>query len=93
MLFERVLPLSGVLGFWVSCYIVFLLLYSAVAVIQWGPLVVKDQLATVAAASGGLFALAVIAVQVIYVIFRGWSAVSHLNFWTQTMNSPARCSR
>lgn len=85
VLFERVLPLSGVLGFWVSCYIVFLLLYSAVAVIQWGPLVVKDQLATVAAASGGLFALAVIAVQVIYVTFRGWPAVWHLNFWTQTM--------
>jgi phosphate transport system permease protein len=85
VLFERVLPLSGVLGFWISCYIVFLLLYSAVAVIQWGPLVVKDQLATVAAASAGVFALAVIAVQVIYVTFRGWSAVTHQNFWTQTM--------
>lgn len=85
VLFERVLPLSGALGFWLCCYVVFLLLYSAVAVIQWGPLVVKDQLATVAAASGGLFALAVIAVQVVYVTFRGWSALSHLNFWTQTM--------
>jgi phosphate transport system permease protein len=85
VLFERVLPLSGVLGFWVCSYIMFLLMYSAVAVMQWGPLVVKDQLATVAAASGGLFALAVIAVQVIYVTFRGWSAVSHLNFFTQTM--------
>lgn len=85
VLFERVLPLSGALGFWLCCYIVFLVLYSAVAVMQWGPLVVKDQLATVAAASGGLFALAVIAVQVSYVTFRGWSAVSHLNFWTQTM--------
>lgn len=85
VLYERLLPFSGALGFWVCCYIVFLLLYSAVAVIQWGPLVVKDQLASVAAASAGLFALAVIIDQVGYVTLRGWAAVTHLNFWTQTM--------
>jgi phosphate transport system permease protein len=85
VLYERVLPLTGVLGFWVCCYLVFLVLYSAVAAIQWGPLVVKDQLASVAAASAGLLALAVIIDQVGYVVLRGWPALSHLNFWTQSM--------
>jgi phosphate transport system permease protein len=85
LVYERLAPFSGVLGFWVCCYLVFLALYSLVAVLQWGPLVVRDQLAMVAAASAGVFALAVIIDQAGYVIFRGWPALSHLNFWTQTM--------
>jgi phosphate transport system permease protein len=85
VLYERVLPFSGALGFWVCCYVVFLLLYSAVAAVQWGRLVVTDQLAMVAAASAGVFALAVILEQIGYVTVRGFPALSHLNFWTQTM--------
>ena len=35
VLYERVLPFSGVLGFWVCWYVVFLLLYAAMAWMQW----------------------------------------------------------
>src|SRR5262252_9289988 len=35
VLYERVLPFSGVLGFWVSWYCVFLILYAAMAGMQW----------------------------------------------------------
>jgi phosphate transport system permease protein len=85
VLYEHVLPLSGALGFWVCCYVVFLFLYAAVAAMTSGKRVVTDRLAAVAAASAGLFALAVIAAQIGYIAFRSWPAVTHLNFWTQTM--------
>lgn len=87
VLYERVLPFSGALGFWVCCYVLFLILYAAVTAMQLGRRAVADRLATVAAASAGVFALTVIAAQIGYIAFRGWPAVKHLNFWTQTMQS------
>jgi phosphate transport system permease protein len=85
VLYERVLPFSGALGFWLCCYGVFLVLYAAITAMQFGRRDVTDRLATVAAVSAGLFALAVIAGQIIYIAASGWPAVTHLNFWTQTM--------
>jgi phosphate ABC transporter permease subunit PstA len=85
VLYERVLPASGALGFWLCCYVLFLVLYCSVAAMQWGRRFVTDQLASVAVASAGLFAVAVILDQVGYVIFRGWRALVHPNFFTQTM--------
>jgi phosphate transport system permease protein len=87
VLFERVLPFTGALAFWVCCYGVFLILYAAVTAMRSGGRAVTDRLAAVAAASAGLFALAVIAVQIGYITFRGWPAVTHLNFWTKTMQA------
>jgi len=87
VLFERVLPFTGALAFWVCCYGLFLILYAAVTAMQSGRRAVTDRLAAVAAVSAGLFALAVIVGQISYIAFRGWPAVSHLNFWTQTMQA------
>jgi phosphate transport system permease protein len=87
VLYERVLAFTGALGFWVCCYGVFVILYAAVTAMQSGRRAITDRLAGVAAASAGLFVLAVIAGQIGYVAFRGWPAVRHLNFWTQTMQS------
>jgi phosphate transport system permease protein len=87
VLYERVLAFTGALGFWVCCYGVFLILYAAVTAMQVGRRAVADRLAGVAAASAGLFVLAVIADQIGYIAFRGWPAVRHLNFWTQTMQA------
>ena len=35
VLYERVLPFSGVLGFWLTWYVVFLLCYGVMAALQW----------------------------------------------------------
>jgi phosphate transport system permease protein len=85
VLYERVLPFTGALGFWLCCYGVFLVLYAAVTAMRYGRRDVIDRLAAVAAASAGLFALAVIGDQIGYIAVHGWPAVRHLNFWTQTM--------
>ena len=47
VLYERVLPLSGVLGFWLSWYVAFLLLYAAMARLQWDRREVSQRVATV----------------------------------------------
>lgn len=85
VLYERVLPLSGVLGFWLCWYLVFLLLYSAMARMQWDMRDVTHRVATVAFGTVGAITLLVVIGIVVYVLGRGYTAVRHLNFWYQTM--------
>jgi phosphate transport system permease protein len=85
VVYTRILPFTGALGFWLCCYGVFLLMYAAVTAMRSGLREVATRMAAVAAATAGLFALAVIVTQVVYIIYRGSAAVTHLNFWTQTM--------
>jgi phosphate transport system permease protein len=87
VLYERVLPFSGTLGFWLCCYGVFLVLYAAITAMRLGRRAVTDRLALVAAASAGLFALGVIGDQIGYIAYESRHAVTHLNFWTQTMKA------
>jgi phosphate transport system permease protein len=85
VLYERVLPFTGVLGFWVCWYVVFLLLYAAMAIVQWDRMEATSRLTSVIFASGGAFAVAVVVVTVAYVLGKGWASVQHLRFLTQTM--------
>jgi phosphate transport system permease protein len=85
VLYEQVLPTSGAFGFWVTWYITFLLLYMAAAGLQWSRLVVVDKFMAVAVGSAGVLASAVVLEQIGYSLVKGLHAISHLNFWTQTM--------
>jgi phosphate transport system permease protein len=85
VLYERVLPFTGVLGFWVSWYVVFLLLYATMAVIQWDRMEATNRLTSVVFGTGGALALAIVVVVVAYSLAKGWTAVRHLHFLTQTM--------
>jgi len=85
VLYERVLPLSGVLGFWLSWYVVFLLFYVAMARIQWDWREVSHRLATVAFVTGGTLAIVIVLGQVVFTLLRGSGVVIHGNFYTQSM--------
>jgi phosphate transport system permease protein len=85
VLYERVLPFSGVLGFWVAWYCVFLLLYACMARLQWDTREVTHRLALVACTTGGILVVTLVAGQVVFVVARGLHAVVHLNFWTQSL--------
>jgi phosphate transport system permease protein len=85
VLYERVLPFSGVLGFWLSVYLVFLLLYAAMARLQWDRREVSHRVAAVAFGSGGVIACVIVLGTVLFTLVRGFSAVRHLNFFTQSM--------
>ncbi|HYZ56487.1 MAG TPA: phosphate ABC transporter permease PstA [Streptosporangiaceae bacterium] len=85
VLYERVLPFTGVLGFWVSWYAAFLLLYTGMAALQWDQLAVRDKVASVALSTGGILATAIVIDQVAYTLVRGSAAVKHPSFVTQSM--------
>jgi phosphate transport system permease protein len=85
--YEDVLPFSGVLGFCTCWYVAFLLFYGGVTALRVGRRAMTDRFVAIAATTAGIFVLFVILDQVGYVGIRGWSAVKHINFWTQTMAS------
>jgi len=89
ILYERVLPFSGVLGFWICWYAVFLVAYAGMAMIQWNRREAADRLSTVAFSTGAALAFAVLAIVVGYALAKGWTAVQHLHFLTQTMEYAA----
>ncbi len=85
VLFERVLPLSGVLGFWVAWYLVFLGFYGVMAAMQWDRQEAVNRVTAIGFGTGGALALAIVAAIVIYTLTEGAAAVSHLSFLTQSM--------
>jgi len=85
ILYERILPFSGVLGFWLSWYAVFLLLYACMARLQWDAREVSHRIALVAFTTGGILAVVIVLGQVLFVVARGLRAALHLNFWTQSL--------
>jgi phosphate transport system permease protein len=85
VLFERVLPFSGVLGFWVGWYVTFLLFYAIMARLQWDERDVTERVTTVVFGTGGTLALVLVTGIAMYTLVRGFAAVRHLSFFTQTM--------
>jgi phosphate transport system permease protein len=84
VIYERILPLTGVLGFWLCWYAVFLVIYFVMARLQWDALEARNRLFSVGFATGGVVATAVVLDQVAYTFFRGSNAVGHVNFWTKS---------
>jgi len=85
VLYERVLPFTGVLGFWLCWYVAFLLLYAVMARMQWDWRDVVNKVMAVALATGGALVLAVVLGTDLYTLVRGAAAVVHANFWVQSM--------
>lgn len=85
VLYERVLPFSGVLGFWLCWYVVFLGFYAAMARLQWDGRDVVNKVTTVALAAAGVVVIAVVFGTDLYTLARGADAVAHPNFWLQSM--------
>jgi phosphate transport system permease protein len=85
VVYERLLPLSGALGFWLCCYLAFLVLYATVCATQWPGKVVADRIVAVVLSTAGLLVIAVVVDQILYTIYRGSDAVGRANFFTHTM--------
>ena len=84
VLYERVLPFSGVLGFWLCWYAAFLALYAAMAALQWDTREVFHKVTTVAFITAGALTLVIVLSQVLYTLLRGFAAVRHLSFFVQS---------
>jgi phosphate transport system permease protein len=83
--YERLLPLSGGLGFWIVWFVVFTLLYAVSLGVTESPRVVKDRVAAMLFTSAGVVAVVLLGLVIGYTAYRGWRAVIHPNFFQDTM--------
>ncbi|MDF9815239.1 phosphate ABC transporter permease PstA [Streptomyces sp. SPB162] len=87
LLFTRLLPFSGGLGFALVAYGLFLGLYALLVSFDEDGPAVRDRVAAVLAQSLGLLMLAALAFVVVYTLWEGRKALPHLNFYTKDMAS------
>jgi len=85
LLYERILPFAGALGFWMCWYAAFLGLYWGIARSQWEARHVREKIAAAVLTGAGLLMLVVLADQVGYVVFRGSGVLGRGNFLTTDM--------
>jgi phosphate transport system permease protein len=85
LLFGRLAPFSGPLGFLIVAYLVFLASYAVlVSLVDDGP-AVTDKVITVVLYTAATVVFAALAFIVIFTLVKGSKALVHLNFFTQDM--------
>src|SRR3954454_16624786 len=84
VVYERILPVSGGIGFWVSSYVAFLGLYVVVSATALDRVAVVDWLVGALVTTAGTIMVACLAGIIGFVVVRGWTALHHWNFFTQT---------
>lgn len=85
-IYERILPLSGALGFWITEYVAFLVCYGLIGWAQWSIRTVIDRLVQVLVASAAVLVLGIVVDLIAYTVLRGSTALRHPNFVTDTMS-------
>lgn len=86
LLFTRLLPFSGTVGFLVVAYVLFLALYGfLVSFDEDGP-AVRDRLAAVVVQSLGLVMVVALGFVTVFTLWEGRKALPHLNFFTEDMS-------
>jgi phosphate transport system permease protein len=84
LIYERLVPMTGAIGFWLCWYAVFLLLLAAISATTLDRMSVVDRLVGALVTTAGLVLLACLGGIVLFTFLRGKEALSHLNFYTQT---------
>ena len=85
-LFTQLMVFHGVLGFVVTCYLLFLIIYSVVVRFDESKLAVRDRVVSVIVQSITFLMLMVVVIVVIYTVSRGVTALGHANFFTTDMS-------
>lgn len=85
LVYERLLALSGALGFVVLTFLVFLVLYAAVTrqTSSW-PAVV-DKLAGAAVAAAGAVVVFALGSTIVFILLKGYTALLHADFYVRDM--------
>ncbi|MFJ3900667.1 phosphate ABC transporter permease PstA [Streptomyces sp. NPDC090025] len=86
LLFDRLLPFSGAVGFVLVAYALFLGLYALVVSLDEDGPAVRDRLAGVVVRTLGAALVAVLVFVVAFTLWEGRKALVHLNFFTEDMS-------
>jgi phosphate transport system permease protein len=85
LLFNKLTPFSGVLGFVVVAFVLFVGLYALLVSFDESGPVVRDRVAAVAVHAAAVAMLTALVVVIGYTLFKGREALPHWNFFTQDM--------
>ncbi|MFE2290181.1 phosphate ABC transporter permease PstA [Streptomyces sp. NPDC059452] len=85
LLFTRMLPFDGAVGFVVVAYVLFLGLYALLVSFDEDGPTIRDRLAGVVVRSLGLLMLTALAFVIVFTLWEGRTALAHANFFTQDM--------
>ncbi|MGX7677999.1 phosphate ABC transporter permease PstA [Jatrophihabitans sp. DSM 45814] len=86
VVYEHVLLWSGVLGFILCWWVVFLAFYAGVSALSNPRPEVLDRFVAAVVLSGGVVVAIAVASTLIYIVWKGWPALHHLNFYTKDMS-------
>lgn len=79
------LPWSGFVGFAITWWITFLVLYAAVSAVgNPRPVVLERTVAALVQSAAALVGIALVST-ILFIFIKGWPAVHHLNFFTEDM--------
>jgi phosphate transport system permease protein len=85
LVYERLLDWTGILGFLVCWFVVYLALYAFVSALSNPrPVVVERLVAAIITGGAAVVGFALLAT-VVFIIGKGWPAMRHLNFYTQSL--------
>jgi phosphate transport system permease protein len=85
VVFEQILPWTGVLGFLICWYVAFVVLFAAVTRLANPWTEVVERLAEAVVTGAAIIVGAALASTLFYTFAEGWPALVHLNFYTQDM--------
>lgn len=85
LLFGWIAPLSGVVGFVVVAFLVFIAIYALLISTTSDGREVADRVMTVVLVSAGVILFAALIFVVAFTMIRGWPALTNLNFFFQDM--------
>src|SRR5579863_9218801 len=83
LMWEEISPFSGIIGFVVVWWILFVLCYAILVSFDENRMTVRDRLSAVLVQSLAMLVFAALVFVIIYTFFRGGPALIHLNFYTQ----------
>jgi phosphate transport system permease protein len=84
LVFERLVPMTGAIGFWLCWYAAFLALFACISATTLDRVGVTDRLVGALVTTAGLIMVACLVGIVVFTFVRGREALSHLNFYTET---------
>ena len=87
LLWTQIGLLSGIFGFTVMTWLLFVAYYAALVAMEDSGPAMRDKLAVVVVQSLGAVVVIVLAFVIIYTFARGWKAMVHLNFYTQDLRT------
>ena len=86
VLYDRLLPFSGILGFTVAWFALFLLLYGVVTGLRHGRAQIVDRLMAAVVHAAAIIVGGALMLVVISTVWQGIPALSHLNFFVSDLS-------